>query len=145
MKRKRILAAAFALVLVFTLIAPAFAVDSKTYDTFNSPVRHRFDTAAIHNATGFWSSIKDVNYNIEYYNVDTGQTSATNCKQYFYIITIDGVKISSKRTTYSGGNCVVNTFTGNGNYVKLRIYNPNYVNNGNVPWRLKTSGLYHGS
>ena len=143
MRRVKVLYLVLILLFVFSSVAVTYA-GSETYDTYSSPVRHYFHTATISNTTGNWSNIRDLNLQMIYYHVDTGATDTTDCHHNFYVYSSSGTRLTSKKVTYPGGTTDTGSFSG-ATTVKLRIYNPKYVNNGNVPWRLKTAGTFHGN
>lgn len=141
--KKKTVCLVVAILLMALTILPAYAASySQTYHATN--VRHYFNTTAVSKDSGSWSSARDYNSGISYYNNDTHQTISSGCQQWFYVVTGAGDPISGQEWTNSGSSSSFVSITTSSASVKLRIYNPNYVSNSTVPWRLNTDGSYTG-
>lgn len=141
--KKKFVCLVVAILLMALSILPAYAAEyPHTYHA--EKVRHYFNTVAVSKGDNSWSSARDYNTAISYYNKDTQQTVTSGCQQRFYVVTGAGDPISGEQWTNSGSNSSYVSISTSSTSIKLRIYNPNYVSNSTVPWRLNTDGSYTG-
>lgn len=141
--KKRTVCLVVAMLLMAISILPAYA-SSYSHGYTATKVRHYFNTVAVSKGNNSWSSAKDFNTAISYYNNDTQQTVTSGCQQWFYVVTGAGDPISGQEWTNSGSSSSSVSISTSSTSIKLRIYNPNYVSNSTVPWRLNTDGSYTG-